>query len=83
MTFMPASLPSMVDPAQKVQVSHFGTWACGAIFCFALQSSMCLNREGPGDYGERRPVQKKSRTNQDVQKVGLGLNLLQRSWGYS
>ena len=56
---MSSSLPDTVAPAQKVKILPFrstpGTWACVLLFCFALQSAMCLSRENTQDCGDRTP----------------------------
>ncbi|XP_032974847.1 uncharacterized protein LOC117029780 [Rhinolophus ferrumequinum] len=52
---MSASLPATLNPAQKVRIFPFGTWACVALLCFALQSATCLNRKNPQDCGDTTP----------------------------
>lgn len=58
-TSMSSSLPDTVTPAQKVKILPFrsnpGTWARVPLFCFALQSAMCLSRENTQDCGDQMP----------------------------
>ena len=56
-TCMWASLTATVTPAREVRVLSFrgipGPWACLVLFCFALQSTVCLGRESLRDCGNQ------------------------------